>query len=506
MEFGKSVTLNAYGSKSVLITGATGFVGKVVLEKLLRTVTDIDKIYLLIRGSSRYPSAYKRFMNEVATSSIFDSLKADGIEAFDDLCRRKLRFVSGELTAERFGLSQAEFTELAGKLDLVINSAASVNFREPLDDALQINTLSLRNIISLAKINKTPVVHVSTCYVNGFNSGLITESVGGPAFGKVMQSSRGYFEVEPLILGLQKKVASVQARYVNGKEREQALIDVGLEESQHYGWNDTYTFTKWMGEQLLMEHLQGQSLTILRPSIVESTREEPVKGWIEGVKVADAIIMAYAREKVTFFPGNKNAVIDIIPADLVANSIILSGTEALTQRPEHRIYQCSSSHCNPLPIREVIQYVQGEGKHRHEHYGNLFYRQPKRPFVMVPGFVFNTGIKAAFAAARWQQKLMSLLGMNTSALKLSNLEASMKLAVVFSFYTRPNYRFSNEKLCAMAERLGALDQELFPVDASSVNWQDYFCNVHLAGLNRYALRTKTVRLKAVKASRQRAAA
>src|SRR5690606_41488011 len=64
-----------------------------------------------------------------------------------------------------------------------------------------------------------------------------------------------------------------------------------------YGWNDTYTFTKWMGEQLLMKGLDGKTLTILRPSIVESTLKSPAPGWIEGVKVADAIILAYARDR-----------------------------------------------------------------------------------------------------------------------------------------------------------------------------------------------------------------
>lgn len=38
-----------YAKKHVFITGATGFMGKVLVEKLIRCCPDIEKVYLLIR-------------------------------------------------------------------------------------------------------------------------------------------------------------------------------------------------------------------------------------------------------------------------------------------------------------------------------------------------------------------------------------------------------------------------------------------------------------------------
>ena len=111
----QTVALHSYAGKSIFITGVTGFVGKVVLEKLLRSVPKVERIYLLIRSNSRYPTAEERFQAEVATSTIFDVLKDEGEAEFAALCQRKLRFVSGELTAERFGLEESAFAELAAE-------------------------------------------------------------------------------------------------------------------------------------------------------------------------------------------------------------------------------------------------------------------------------------------------------------------------------------------------------------------------------------------------------
>ena len=505
MDFDKSATLNAFRGKTVLITGTTGFVGKVILEKLLRSVPSVGRILLLIRGNRTNPTAELRFQNEVAGSSIFDTLRAGDPDLFDTLCQDKLRFVSGELTAPDFGLEAKEFLRLGQQVDLIINSAASVNFREPLDDALRINALSLHNIVKLAKVKQTPVVHISTCYVNGFNSGLIEETMIRPRRNRIAPASGGYYEVEPLIAELQQKVAAVSARHNDAKQREQALISLGLQEANRHGWNDTYTFTKWMGEQILVQHLDSHALTILRPSIVESTLQEPVPGWIEGVKVADAIIMAYAREKVTFFPGNKHAVIDIIPADLVANSVILGGAEALTAPRTHRIYQCSSSHCNPIPIKHVIKHVQDEAMENYQQHRNLFLRKPQRPFIMVPNLVFSTAIWLAFYLLKLRGQVFNR-NSTVAANKLNKLETTMKLALVFSFYTRPTYTFSNSSLRALSERMGDVDQTLFPVDASTMNWGDYLRRIHLAGLNNYSLAPKVSRVRQQREARRTQAA
>lgn len=491
-----SNVLKALKGKHVLITGTTGFLGKVVLEKLVRAVPDIGGIHLLIRGNRRHPNAHDRFLNEIACSSVFERLKLDDPDGFDAFIEQKVHCVTGEVTAPHFGLTESRFEQLADRLDVVINSAASVNFREELDKALEINALCLRNIVDLSKTGgQIPVIQVSTCYVNGMNAGQAHEDPVRPAKGNIARGDEGLYEVDELIHLLQDKIADVKSRY-SGQVLEKKLVELGIREANRYGWSDTYTFTKWMGEQLLARGLQGSPLTILRPSIIESALEEPAPGWIEGVKVADAIILAYAREKVALFPGKRSGIIDVIPADLVANSIILSMAEALVEPIQHRIYQCCSGSGNPITLGEFIDHLMVEAKENYASYDRLFYRRPRKPFIAVNRRLFGAVITGARMPLQVMNQAMKLIGSERELRSLRNIDTTLSLATIFGFYTAPDYIFHNDRLLELSQRMGEHDQALFPVDARRVDWPTYLRKIHMAGLNKYALsERKLYRLK-----------
>jgi len=496
-----SITHSLSG-KNVLVTGTTGFVGKVIVEKLLRDIPDIGGIYLLIRGNKNYPDANERFVHEIACSSIFDRLKAGGELGFQQLCNHKIHCITGEVTESQFGLEGEQFKSLAKKVDVVINSAASVNFREALDQALSINALCLYNTVVFSKLSgQIPVLQVSTCYVNGFNQGDMYEENVKPFSNLIPINKDGYYELDALLDDLQGKISKLKKRY-SGDVLENKLIDLGIAESNRYGWNDTYTFTKWMGEQILRKELQGASLTILRPAIVESALIKPSPGWIEGVKVADAILMAYAREKVVFFPGDPSGIVDIIPVDLVANSIVVSVAELLKKQlkkqlknqiksqNKHRVYQCCSSGVNPVKIRQLIKFTQQEADKNHLKHDRLFYRKPKRPFIMVSKNLFLAMMNAVKLPVVGINKISKLFGGDAQGKMLENLDTAMKLSTVFSFYTQPSYIFHNDKLMELHNQLSEADRAMFPVDATLIDWEEYIRNTHIPGLNQYALKER----------------
>lgn len=484
----------ALSGKRVLITGSTGFLAKVVLEKLIRSVPSVGKIVLLVRADRSGNDARKRFDREIATSSIFDTLRSEQPNFLTRFFSEKIECVTGEVSAHRFGLSSEGFEDLAQQVDVIINSAASVNFREALDEALSINALSIENITALARMAHAPLIQVSTCYVNGFNQGDMLEQVVTPAGTEatIARHPHGYYDIAPMLEVLQQKIAAIKASTSDSKALERQLTDLGIAEANHYGWNDTYTLTKWMGEQLAMQGMHGRTMTIVRPAIIESTLQEPVPGWIEGVKVADAIIVAYARGKTTFFPAKSNEVIDIVPADLVANSILLATAEALADPGQHRIYQACTGSRNPILLGNVIDLFQSESQRNWEKYDRLFYAQPKHKFRVVSRTLFLLMLSAMGVGVTLLSALRRMVGAKGETPAMDAFRTTETLARTFSFYTTPSYRFHSSQLMNLTQRFDSADQACFPVDARLIDWPDYLCRVHMAGLNQYALRRRRV--------------
>jgi alcohol-forming fatty acyl-CoA reductase len=342
----------------------------------------------------------------------------------------------------------------------------------------------------LARVANAPLIQVSTCYVNGYNSGEMYEQIVHPAGEAIPRHRDGYYDVEPLIARLQQKIDEVKASVRDPKMRERRLTELGIAESNRYGWNDTYTFTKWMGEQLATRGMYGRTLTIVRPSIIESTLQEPSPGWIEGVKVADAIILAYARGKTNLFPAKPEEVVDIVPADLVANSILLATAEVLADPSQHRVYQCCTGSGNPILLGDVIRLIQGESQRNWQNYDRLFYAEPKHEFRVVGNTTFRLALGAARVGVNVWSTVRRLLGAAGESKAIEKLRTTQTLAITFSFYTQPNYRFHNGRVLELAQRFRAEDGHVFPVDARLINWEDYLCRIHMAGLNKYALRRK----------------
>ncbi len=487
----KTLTQKALAGKHILITGTTGFLGKVVLEKIIRDIPEVAGIQLLIRGSKKYPDATERFKAEILTSSIFDQLKEANKDKFYAFVESKIQCIGGEITERRFGLTTMDYQHLLDTTEVFINSAASVNFHEALDQALLINTLCLNNIADFAAAaGDIPVVQISTCYVNGYNNGTIREGICGPTGQAVATDANGYYDIDSIFGVLQDKIASVKAQIKEAPQLAEALTELGLAEANRYGWGDTYTFTKWLGEQLILKRMHGKTLTILRPSVVESCWQSPVPGWIEGVKVTDAILLAYAREKVSYFPARKAGIVDIIPVDLVANSVLLSAAEAFMAPGHTRIYQCCSGSRNPLVVDRYVTTVCEEVRVNWKKYPRLARKEPTRKFILVNKALFIGAIKLARLAFTLADRLRLRSSQNKSK-GLLMVENTLKLTSIYATYTSPYYVFNNDKLIALAQRMGDADQQLFPVDAAIVDWDKYFKEIHVAGLNHYGMEDRT---------------
>ena len=84
--------------RSVLLTGATGFLGKVFLSLLLRWHPEVERVYLLIRGDRRL--ALNRMRREILDSPVFGPLREQLGDRFDRYIEEKVAVLCGDITEE----------------------------------------------------------------------------------------------------------------------------------------------------------------------------------------------------------------------------------------------------------------------------------------------------------------------------------------------------------------------------------------------------------------------
>lgn len=165
-----------YNDKVLLITGTTGFLGKVLLEKFFRSANGFKRIYLLVRPKSG-TSIMDRVKREILQSQCFDNVRK--MPNFDQIVLNKIIPIEGDITKDNLALKPEDRERLINDVDVIINCAASVDFNERLCDALQVNYFGCQRMYQLASECKKLCVftHVSTCYVNCEKQGFIKEQI-----------------------------------------------------------------------------------------------------------------------------------------------------------------------------------------------------------------------------------------------------------------------------------------------------------------------------------------
>ena len=162
-----------YTGKNVMITGVTGFVGKVLLEKFLRSLPGIEQIYVLIRLKPG-KTIRGRLESEVLTSKIFDRLVSKNFggdtEEFFRYANMKITPIAGDMIGHRNNLDipkrSIDSIVENGGIDIIFHSAATVDFTERIDIAVDINILGPLRLLEMAKeiFGTKSFVQVSSTY------------------------------------------------------------------------------------------------------------------------------------------------------------------------------------------------------------------------------------------------------------------------------------------------------------------------------------------------------
>src|SRR5215472_10095465 len=180
-----SDTANFFAGKTLFVTGATGYLGKVLLERVLWQLPQVRRVVLLVRphcsSDAEAAAVSARADRAVFGSSIFNRLRVRHAERFDAFIRNKVIAVAGDLSSPDLGLSPNALELLGSDVDIIINVAAEVNFKGRLDHAVRSNTQGPLHLLKFATRFRNPVLlHVSTTYVSGRRTGPIPEQALEP--------------------------------------------------------------------------------------------------------------------------------------------------------------------------------------------------------------------------------------------------------------------------------------------------------------------------------------
>ncbi|KAG5577978.1 hypothetical protein H5410_058112 [Solanum commersonii] len=117
--------------KTILITGATGFLAKLVVEKILRVQPNVKRLFLLLRASDT-KSARKRFNDEIMQAELFNVLREKiGANNLNSLVEEKVFPIAGDISIEDFGIENPEMKDdMLKEIDIIIHSAATTRFDE----------------------------------------------------------------------------------------------------------------------------------------------------------------------------------------------------------------------------------------------------------------------------------------------------------------------------------------------------------------------------------------
>lgn len=465
-----------FQENEILLTGANGFVGKVALAMLLDRYPQAARVHVLVRPR-RGVSAQQRFEQEVLASPVFAPFDR---EAF------ARRIVVHEGDAAELGEAAAQ---AMASVRLVIHCAGLVEFFAPVDESLRANVDAVENVAGLAARIGAKLLHVSTCYVAGSGDGLVEESEPIEGFYPLRQSPEDHsFDASAEIARLRRRIAELTYGERN-KATAQALVELGRARAERWGWVNTYTYSKSLGEQLLAAR-NDVEWSIVRPAIVESALAFPFPGWVEGGRTAAPLVLM-ALGGMKEWPARPDLSLEIVPVDQVAAAMLAVGALLLEGRARP-VYQLAGSDRNPFPMRSLIALLAEEAKKRGAHVsgqprlydGETYLARNRRRkaqtermeqrLAALSRWLKSKGLPGAGRAAR-KSGLM-----RQAALQLRFREQTVEQYLPFTSQNR--YLFEANRIREAMTQLADEDRRRLPWTPESIDWPRYWRENEIAGV------------------------
>ncbi|KAK4513527.1 uncharacterized protein ATC70_005529 [Mucor velutinosus] len=299
-----------YHQKCILITGASGFIGKAVLWKLIHSLYDsVDKIFILLR-QNRQRSANGRLQDDILSNKAFLSLRRSmGTEMFDEFVEEKIYPIFGDLTEANIGLSEADLDVLCSQINVIFHCAGNVDGNEGIETTVKINTLGTKQLFDFAN-----QCHSIDAFIHLSNMQTLASK---PSDEKYLYPISTFENASP-------SPTQILAE----------ILDPNPEKQQYNYfrplYSNAYLYSKALTEHILidevMKNKQGGGrqfpIAIMRLGPVGPSVQEPLVGWADGVNGINGTILLTGKGNKVIQPHIGDGVADVVPVDYVARLII----------------------------------------------------------------------------------------------------------------------------------------------------------------------------------------
>ncbi|MFT7581524.1 MAG: nucleoside-diphosphate-sugar epimerase [Myxococcota bacterium] len=483
--------------KSLLVTGVTGFVGKVWISQLLHDFEEVGHCFVLIRKSGGN-SALQRFNTIAERSPAFRPLREKhglGLAAF---LAKRVTVLEGDCGKPKAGLDAATLKNLKG-LDAIVHFAGLTDFDPDPAQSFAINIVGAVEMAEIAVQLDAKLIHCSTCFVAGNNGGFVAEAVtpGVSPTGVIFEPQAELARLEVIASSDSDKsdrIAAARARAIE------------------LGWPNIYTFTKAMAEHLLAEHTA--KTTIVRPAIVECSVHYPFAGWNEGLNTTGPLVWLL-KGFFRHFPAKADNHHDVIPVDAVTRSTTLILAAHLRGEAE-AVYALGSSHSNPISIGRAVELTNlairqdygSANASRSERFFKRFFDtvhvDPDAEHMFAPKKMRRgaKGLQRVLDAIEVKDVLpkraYKLIGKQLEGQKdnasfmLTHADRSFKRLQKLLDMFRPfifdnDWVFANANVRALDGRLSDADRDVVGWIVDDICWRDYWLNILYPGLNQWCL-------------------
>ncbi|KAG4068112.1 hypothetical protein HA402_001537 [Bradysia odoriphaga] len=461
----------ALWERCVFITGGTGFVGKVLVEKLLRSCPEIETIYLLMRPKRGQDVAAR--LNDLLNSTIFDTIRREKIHEL-----KKIVPICGDVTLIQLGISESDQELLCRRVSVVYHLAATIKFDEQLKLAVKINMLGTRSLLELCH----RMVHLDVI-TSGFNSYrwgmLITQFSQALVHVSTAYCNCDRSEIQEVIYPPPYDPANIIS-LVDWLPED--ILDK-LTPSLIGQRPNTYTFTKALTEQMILKEAGSLPVAIVRPSILIACYNEPTLGWLHGYSGPNFLTAAIGNGLLHTVFCQGDFISDVIPVDFVSSMMITAAWRTATARTRDiKVFNCVNGNRQPITWQE---FVTRSITYMVEH--------PMEGAIWYPTTVLHTN-RFTHATLHYLVHYLPAYvldfiswSMGKRQILVKTQKQLTKAAQILEYFTTRQWHFTDDNVRELLTHMSSTDRTTFQFDVTQINWNSFF--------QPYALGLRTFLLK-----------